>query len=159
MMVELHRHRAIFETERGTLQSYRRRPVEVGRVCARLGACLIIIRFPSAHELDVQIAGCTLAVPLHGRIKLRFAYGHSTYGGLNLRNSVICHYLFPTLNTVIGAADEVEVALTANPLATLERVSLVFVSFSLRSGSVIVLFLRTASIIGAAKSSYYHDGL
>ena len=31
-VVELHRHRAILQTERGATQTYRRRPVEVGRV-------------------------------------------------------------------------------------------------------------------------------
>jgi len=31
-IVELHRDRAILETESGANQSYRRRPVEVGRV-------------------------------------------------------------------------------------------------------------------------------
>ena len=31
-IIELHRDRAIIETERGARQSYRRRPVEVGRV-------------------------------------------------------------------------------------------------------------------------------
>jgi hypothetical protein len=32
IIVELHRHRAIVQTERGATQTYRRRPVEVGRV-------------------------------------------------------------------------------------------------------------------------------
>jgi hypothetical protein len=31
-IIELHRDRAIVETERGARQSYRRRPVEVGRI-------------------------------------------------------------------------------------------------------------------------------
>ena len=31
-LIELHRDRAIVDTERGARQSYRRRPVEVGRI-------------------------------------------------------------------------------------------------------------------------------
>ena len=38
-VVELHRDRAILETERGVRQCYRRRPVEVGRVVLGVGDC------------------------------------------------------------------------------------------------------------------------